>query len=73
MVSVGNKNSIDESDILNYIKDNCTASSIGLYIEDIDIGDRFENALPIGLPIVGLFPGISKESSCNQLSYWCIY
>jgi len=67
LVSIGNKSSIDEADILNYIKSEPEVKVVGAYLETYANKEKFENSLSSSQPLITLLNGQS-ESSISAMS-----
>ncbi len=71
-VSLGNKADVDESDLLTYLKKDDATQSIALYIEGVEDGKRFREALEDTTPhkpIVALKAGRSEAGARAAASH----
>ena len=71
-ISLGNKLDIDETDCLLHLKDDSKTTVIGIYLEDVDDGERFVTALDETTkqkPVIILKSGRSKEGSSAAKSH----
>lgn len=71
-ISLGNKSSLDESDCLEYLKDDPKTTVIGMYLEDVKDGDRFRKVLRETTqkkPVVVLKSGRTEAGSQAAMSH----
>jgi len=68
--SIGNRSDVNESDILEYLRDDQSTKVVGLYLESIADIPRFRKAVKtLGKPIVLLKGGISPFGAKAALSH----
>ncbi|MCX7996471.1 MAG: acetate--CoA ligase family protein [Patescibacteria group bacterium] len=71
-VSLGNKTIIDEADVIEFLADDPSTHVIGMYLEDVRNGKKFERVLKkatLKKPVIILKSGASEEGSKAALSH----
>ncbi|OGK38017.1 hypothetical protein A3F03_00200 [Candidatus Roizmanbacteria bacterium RIFCSPHIGHO2_12_FULL_41_11] len=71
-VSLGNKAVIDETEVLDFLKNDKQTEVIGMYLEDVRIGQKFRKILTATCkvkPVVILKSGSTEEGSQAALSH----